>query len=108
MVEELREAVQLPLQRPELYRQMGISAPKGVLLYGPPGGWGAKRLQGWEIGGVLHVFFWRASNFLGGWGGLRGNQKEPRPFLVFFWGPPIFGWGDSKQAGDREHVENGS
>ncbi|CAJ1329555.1 unnamed protein product [Effrenium voratum] len=37
VVEELREAVQLPLQRPELYRQMGISAPKGVLLYGPPG-----------------------------------------------------------------------
>ena len=37
VIEELREAVQFPLQNPKLYRQMGISPPRGVLLYGPPG-----------------------------------------------------------------------
>lgn len=33
----LREAVELPLQRPEAFRRLGITPPKGVLLYGPPG-----------------------------------------------------------------------
>mmetsp|Transcript_9348 Transcript_9348/g.28123 ORF Transcript_9348/g.28123 Transcript_9348/m.28123 type:complete len:1086 (-) Transcript_9348:370-3627(-) len=35
--EELRKLVTLPLQAPELFAQYGISAPRGVLLHGPPG-----------------------------------------------------------------------
>jgi 26S proteasome regulatory subunit T3 len=35
--QELREAVELPLTHGELYRQIGIDPPRGVLLYGPPG-----------------------------------------------------------------------
>ena len=34
---ELREAVEDPLLRPELYKKVGIDPPKGVLLVGPPG-----------------------------------------------------------------------
>src|SRR3990172_10787584 len=34
---ELREAVEDPLLKPELYRKVGIEPPKGVLLVGPPG-----------------------------------------------------------------------
>jgi len=34
---ELREAVEDPLLRPELYIKVGIEPPKGVLLVGPPG-----------------------------------------------------------------------
>jgi proteasome regulatory subunit len=34
---ELREAVEDPLLRPELYKKVGIEPPKGVLLTGPPG-----------------------------------------------------------------------
>lgn len=34
---ELREAVEDPLNRPELYEKVGIEPPKGVLLVGPPG-----------------------------------------------------------------------
>jgi proteasome regulatory subunit len=34
---ELREAVEDPLLRPELYAKVGIKPPKGVLLVGPPG-----------------------------------------------------------------------
>ena len=34
---ELREAVEDPLMRPELYKKVGIEPPKGVLLVGPPG-----------------------------------------------------------------------
>ena len=35
--QRLREAVEWPLQRPEVFEMMGIRPPKGVLLYGPPG-----------------------------------------------------------------------
>jgi proteasome regulatory subunit len=36
-INEIREAVELPLKRPELFTRIGIEPPKGVLLYGPPG-----------------------------------------------------------------------
>jgi 26S proteasome regulatory subunit T3 len=35
--QEIREAVELPLTHPDLYAQIGIDPPSGVLLYGPPG-----------------------------------------------------------------------
>jgi len=35
--QEMREAVELPLTHFDLYRQIGIDPPRGVLLYGPPG-----------------------------------------------------------------------
>ena len=35
--QEIREAIELPLTHPELYSQIGIDPPRGVLLYGPPG-----------------------------------------------------------------------
>ena len=34
---EVREAVEDPLLRPELYKKVGIEPPRGVLLVGPPG-----------------------------------------------------------------------
>jgi len=37
VIEEIREVVELPLLRPELFIDMGIEPPKGVLLYGVPG-----------------------------------------------------------------------
>ncbi len=33
----VREMIELPLKHPELFQQVGIDPPKGVLLYGPPG-----------------------------------------------------------------------
>lgn len=35
--QEIREAVELPLTHHDLYQQIGIDPPRGVLLYGPPG-----------------------------------------------------------------------
>ncbi|EPY54215.1 AAA family ATPase Rix7 [Schizosaccharomyces cryophilus OY26] len=34
---ELQMAIVQPIKRPELYRSVGITAPSGVLLWGPPG-----------------------------------------------------------------------
>jgi proteasome regulatory subunit len=34
---EMRESVEDPLLRPEVYKKVGIDPPKGVLLVGPPG-----------------------------------------------------------------------
>ncbi|XP_065185500.1 26S proteasome regulatory subunit 6B-like [Sycon ciliatum] len=35
--QEMREAVELPLTHFDLYQQIGIDPPRGVLMYGPPG-----------------------------------------------------------------------
>jgi 26S proteasome regulatory subunit T2 len=36
-IQEIKEAVELPLTHPELYEEIGIIPPKGVILYGVPG-----------------------------------------------------------------------
>lgn len=36
-ITEIKEAVELPLKRPDLFIRIGIDPPKGVLLHGPPG-----------------------------------------------------------------------
>lgn len=35
--QRLKEAVEWPLTHPELFTRLGVRAPKGVLLFGPPG-----------------------------------------------------------------------
>ncbi len=36
-IQRIKEMVELPLKKPELFRHLGIEPPKGILLYGPPG-----------------------------------------------------------------------
>ncbi|BDZ43512.1 proteasome-associated ATPase [Paraoerskovia sediminicola] len=36
-IEQIRDAVELPFDHPDLFREHGLRPPKGILLYGPPG-----------------------------------------------------------------------
>ena len=36
-IREIREIIELPLLKPQMFKKIGIEPPKGVLLYGPPG-----------------------------------------------------------------------
>lgn len=36
-IQEIKEVVELPLKKPELFKKVGITPPKGILLYGDPG-----------------------------------------------------------------------
>lgn len=37
VIGQIREMIELPLKHPELFKRLGVEAPKGVLLHGPPG-----------------------------------------------------------------------
>ncbi|NEX17079.1 MAG: AAA family ATPase [Halochromatium sp.] len=36
-VQRIREMIELPLRHPQVFERLGIDAPKGILLHGPPG-----------------------------------------------------------------------
>ncbi len=36
-IKEIKEVIELPLKKPQLFKKVGIKPPKGVLLYGEPG-----------------------------------------------------------------------
>ncbi|KAL7581724.1 hypothetical protein ACA910_022264 [Epithemia clementina (nom. ined.)] len=58
-IRELRQLVEYPILRPELYRHLGIEPPRGVLLRGPPGT-GKSHLAN-AVAGELGVNFFRVS-----------------------------------------------
>ncbi|KAL6299444.1 AAA family ATPase [Sparassis latifolia] len=36
-IQQIRDLIEIPLTRPELFRQFGLKPPRGILLHGPPG-----------------------------------------------------------------------
>jgi ribosome biogenesis ATPase len=59
ILNDIRQLVEYPLVRPELYRHLGVDPPRGVLLQGPPG-CGKTHLAN-AIAGQLGVPYFRVS-----------------------------------------------
>jgi len=52
---QIRELVELPLRHPQLFKNIGVKPPKGILLYGPPGC--GKSLIGRAVANETGAFF---------------------------------------------------
>jgi len=57
---QIRQLVEYPLVRPEIYRHLGVDPPRGVLLRGPPG-CGKTHLAN-SIAGQLNIPYFRVSS----------------------------------------------
>ena len=55
VIQKVREMIELPLRHPELFERLGVEAPKGVLLHGPPGCIVGDSLIALESGGLVRI-----------------------------------------------------
>ncbi|MFP3171857.1 MAG: proteasome-activating nucleotidase [Acidilobus sp.] len=90
-IREIYEVVGLPLIKPELFNEIGVEPPKGVLLYGPPGT--GKTLLARALAGEVKATFIRvvASQFVNKFIGEGARivrevfrlAKEKKPSIIF-------------------------
>ena len=87
----LTEAVLWPLQYPDTFRRLGVSAPRGVLLYGPPGCGKTYLVKAIAGSGQVNVLSVKGAEVLSKWVGeseaavrqLFRRAREAAPTLVF-------------------------
>ena len=58
-LQDVRELIEYPLTHPEIYSHLGVDAPRGILLHGPPGC--GKTMLANAIAGELGVPFFKLS-----------------------------------------------
>jgi len=109
---QVREAIELPLERPELFTKVGVSPPKGVLLVGPPGC--GKTMLAKAVANQTQASFIRmvgselAQKYIGEGGRLVRElfslAKEKSPAIIFLDEIDAIGAKrlDSATSGDRE------
>ncbi|KAF8471869.1 hypothetical protein BDZ91DRAFT_479327 [Kalaharituber pfeilii] len=97
-IRQLREMVALPLMYPEIFKQFGVTPPKGVLFHGPPGT--GKTLMAralasscsTQTGKKVTFFMRKGADCLSKWVGEAERQlrllfeeaKNAQPSIIFF------------------------
>ena len=91
-LDRIRDVVELPYKEPELFAQIRLKAPKGVLLYGPPGC--GKTLIGKAVATENSFTFFnvKVADILSKWVGESENMikalfrkaRENAPSIIFF------------------------
>ncbi len=89
--QSLTEAVLWPLRYPDSFARLGIEPPRGVLLYGPPGGGKTFLVRALAGTGALNVFAVKGAELLDKWVGeseravreLFRRAAEAAPSLIF-------------------------
>jgi transitional endoplasmic reticulum ATPase len=87
----LTEAVLWPLQYPDSFARLGVSPPRGVLLYGPPGGGKTYLVRALAGTGKLNVLAVKGAELMDKWVGeseravreLFRRAAEAAPAMVF-------------------------
>lgn len=92
IIDQIRQVIELPLKRPEIYQHLGIKPHKGILLFGDPGN--GKTLVAKAIANEVKAHFIPISGpeLISKWHGqseenLRNIFKEAResqPSIIFF------------------------
>jgi len=90
--QELKEAVELPLQKPEVFTRMGIRPVRGILLFGPPGTGKTLLAKAVATESEANFISVRGSELLSKWvgeseKGLREVFRKARmaaPTIIFF------------------------
>lgn len=90
--EELKEAVELPLKKPEAFTRLGIRPVKGILLFGPPGTGKTLLAKAVATESEANFIAIRGSELLSKWvgeseKGLREVFRKARmaaPTIIFF------------------------
>jgi len=87
----LTEAVLWPLRYPDSFARLGIEPPRGVMLYGPPGGGKTFLVRALAGTGALNVFAVKGAELMDKWVGeseravreLFRKAREASPALIF-------------------------
>ena len=94
---QIRELVELPLRHPQLFKNVGIKPPRGILMYGPPGTGKTKTKKTFTNKQNKTTILIIISN-LGKTLIARAVANETGAFFFLINGPEIM----SKMAGDSE------
>jgi len=90
--QEIRDAIVLPMRHPQLYKKLNIRAPKGILLWGPPGV--GKTLFARTIASECSAAFYhiRSADIMSEWFGVAERRikhlflkaSRAKPAIIFF------------------------
>lgn len=89
--QSLTESVLWPLRYPDSFARLGVAPPRGVLLYGPPGGGKTYLVRALAGTGALNVFAVKGAELMDKWVGeseravreLFRRAREASPSLIF-------------------------